>query len=225
LEKKIIITIDGPAGSGKSTVAARLAEKLGVGYLDTGAMYRAVTWGAIHANIDLDDLDAVADYARRCRINMSGSGESFKLFVDGRDITEDIRTPALTNQAHKAANNPQVRAIMVEQQRRIASALGSAVTEGRDQGTAAFPDAEAKFYLDASAPCRARRRWQQLRDKGVDADYEQILADQRQRDARDAGRAVGPLKPAEDAIHIDTTEMTIDQVVAALYDRVHARCE
>jgi CMP/dCMP kinase len=209
----MIITIDGPAGSGKSTVAAKLAEKVGIGYLDTGAMYRAVTWGAIAAGIDLDNAGALGDYAAQCRIEMHGSGDKFQIRLDGRDITAEIRTPELTNQSHKAANNPRVRAVLVKQQRRIAVELGSAVTEGRDQGTVAFPEATVKFYLNASAPCRAGRRWEQLRSKGIEADYERILSDQQQRDARDAGREVGPLKAASDAIVIDTTEMNIEKVV------------
>ena len=214
----LIITIDGPAGSGKSTIAALLARRLDIAYLDTGAMYRAVTLAALERNTPLDDPDALAQLTKSLHIEFRHQANDNLVLLDGRDVSQSIRDPAVTAQAHKIAKLPQVRHLLVDQQRRIAGQLGSLVTEGRDQGSVVFPDTPLKFYLDADPAVRARRRWLQLQQQGRDVSYEQTLNDQIARDARDANRTASPMKVPEQAITIDTAEMTIEQVV----DKLHA---
>ena len=217
---RIIITIDGPAGSGKSTVASQLAGRLGVAYLDTGAMYRAVTLAALERGVQLDDGNALERLVSECRLEIGGQGQEGRVWLDGRDVTNQIRNREVTEQAHKLANEPGVREQLVRQQQRIGEQVGSLVTEGRDQGTVVFPDASYKFYLEANAECRARRRWEQLRGEAVDVSYDDILSSQLKRDKRDAGRSVGPMKAAADAIVVDTTDMSVEQVVQRLYEMV-----
>ncbi|MBN1436773.1 MAG: (d)CMP kinase [Sedimentisphaerales bacterium] len=221
----LIVTIDGPAGSGKSTVAKLLAARLGVTYLDTGAMYRAVTWAALDRRVDLTDGSALAELAGRLKITLQRSGQGDRVLVDGYDITEAIRTSEVSAQAHYIAGAAAVREQLVSQQRRIGETAGSLVTEGRDQGSVVFPDAGFKFYLDASAECRARRRWLQLREKDSTVKLEDVLAAQRERDHRDSTRAVGPMKVPDDAIVVDTSEMAIDDVVEYLYGYIAERRE
>jgi len=222
----MIITIDGPAGSGKSTIAAKLADKLGAVYLDTGAMYRAVTLAAMERNLPLDDAESLADMVKQVRIEFDCDGGNRKVLLDGHDVTGAIRQSEVTRNSHKLADLPAVRQVLVEQQRQIAcQATGGAkqrclVTEGRDQGTVVFADAEYKFYLDATAQCRAKRRWEQLLEMGGAESYEDILAAQQKRDQRDMTRGVGALKKAPGAIVIDTTDMTLEQVVEEMYRRV-----
>jgi len=218
----MIITIDGPAGSGKSTVAALLAKRLGLNYLDTGAMYRAVTWAALEQNVNLDDVQALIDLTRRYHIEASFGEIPNQIRINGRDVTDAIRTPKVTEQAHKIARIPDIRRIMVQRQREIAARSPGVIAEGRDQGTVVFTEADCKFYLDATAECRAQRRWRQLKDTpvGKDLSYADILAAQQERDHRDKNRSVSPLKIPPDARVIDTTNMTIDQVVQTLYQHV-----
>jgi len=232
----MIITIDGPAGSGKSTVAARLAKKLSAAYLDTGAMYRAITWAALQKEVSLDDTAAINELAKKCRIeflwekNKPGTIEKYsipanenqeiehqRIWLDGNEITQDIRSPQVTENAHKIAQNPHVRVTLVQQQRKIAKQSETLVTEGRDQGTVAFPDADYKFYLDASRTTRAKRRWLQQKKNGVNENYEKILEDIIRRDHRDSTRKIAPLKIPPDAIKIDSTNMPVNQVVEMLY--------
>ena len=219
LNMRKIITIDGPAGSGKSTVALQLARRLGVGLLDTGAMYRAVTLAAVRQEIDFDDAGALANLARQCHIELGLGGNADQVRLNGEDVTEAIRTPEITKLAYKIAQVESVREILVAQQRQIAAQSDGMVTEGRDQGTVAFSGADIKFYLDATPPCRARRRWQQYQEAKTNANlsYEEILSAQQHRDQRDAGRSISPLKVPQGAIIVDTTEMTIEQVVEKLY--------
>ena len=158
--------------------------------------------------------------SRRCRISFSCTGGVTRIFLDGKDITGRIRTPEISNASHHIANVAAIRSFLVQQQRRIARELGSLVTEGRDQGSVAFPQAAFKFYLDASCQCRARRRYEQLRQEGRQVEFSQILADQQKRDARDLCRTVGPLVAAPGAVQIDTTNMNIEQVVETLYNYV-----
>jgi len=216
----MIITIDGPAGSGKSTVAARLADRLGVTYLDTGAMYRCVTLAALQRQVDLDDPDALARLAAQIRIEMRREDGLSHVLLDGRDVTDAIRTKDVTDNSGPIADAPGVRAELVAQQQRIGHEAGSLVTEGRDQGTVVFPQAKFKFYLDADAECRARRRHEELVQKGLPVDYETILAAQRRRDERDKNRSVGALKTPQGAAIIDTTNMSIADVVEAIYRHV-----
>jgi len=215
-----IITIDGPAGSGKSTVAVRLAARLGLAYLDTGAMYRAATLAALEQNVPLDEPAVLAELLGRCRIELARPEAPERVFLNGRDVTEGIRSPRVTEQAHYLAGQPALRRGLVEQQRRIAQQCGGLVTEGRDQGTVAFPQAQWKFYLDADPAERARRRWRQRQEKGETVALEEVLAAQQQRDRRDLTRAVGPLRVPDGALVIDTTHLTVAQVVDTLYRHV-----
>jgi len=222
----MVITIDGPAGSGKSTVAAGLAGRLDAAYLDTGAMYRAVTLAALESEQPMDDAVSLAEMAAQCKIAFTRQQNRNCVWLNGRDVTEAIRSRQVTAYCHKLADVPAVRELLVRQQRRIAQEIPILITEGRDQGTVVFPDAKFKFYLDATAECRAKRRRQQIQransEKHDQPDYEEILKAQKQRDQRDVARKVGALKKADNAIVIDTTEMTIDQVVNTLYERVRS---
>jgi cytidylate kinase len=204
----MIVTIDGPAGAGKSSTARELAARLGFLFLDTGAMYRAVTWYCLREGIDLNDEAAVAEAARRGRFVF----ESGRVIVDGAEVTREIRRSAVTDQTRFIAGNNRVRAQLVDLQRQLACGA-DVVTEGRDQGTVAFPHAECKFYLTASPLKRALRRQSDLAQGGEQVPLEEILARQEGRDRRDANREFGALKPAPDAIAIDTSELSFDEVV------------
>ena len=207
----MIVTIDGPAGAGKSSAARRLANELGFEFLDTGAMYRAVTWAALNKKIDLRDLDAVYQLAAQIKIALSNN----RVFVDGCDVSQEIRDPEVTAQISSVADNTRVRRLLVDQQRAIA-ATGNFVCEGRDQGTVAFPHADCKIFLTASPKSRAQRRVAELNDSGQQAEFQEILDQQNERDRRDSIRPVGNLVKAHDAIEFRTDELTLDQVVSQL---------
>jgi cytidylate kinase len=211
----MIVTIDGPAGAGKSTVARKLAERLGFRFLDTGAMYRAVTLAALRRNVDLQDAAAIGQLANQVSMRLDHS----QVFLDEVDVTKEIRTAEVTDQTRFVASNRAARAHLVQLQQRLA--LGqNMVTEGRDQGTVAFPNAECKFFLTASDEERARRRWEQLTAEGIDVELSEILTKQRQRDREDAARAVGPLVPAQDAVIVSTDGLTEGEVVERLAQAV-----
>ncbi len=216
----MIITIDGPAGSGKSTVAAALAKRLGIAYLDTGAMYRAVTLAALQKQVSLDDPEMLETVLRNSLIEVAKSDAPDRVWLNGRDVTEEIRSHEVTENAHKIAAQPRLRKLLVAQQCHIAEQVGSLVAEGRDQGTIVFPDARIKFYLDADSACRARRRWEQIKSSGSDISCQEVLTKQQQRDQRDRTRQNSPLQVPEGAIIIDTTNLTFDQVVETLYRHV-----
>ena len=219
----MIITIDGPAGSGKSTAARQLANALGIAYLDTGATYRAVTWKVLCGGIDPQDASAVAAAARSADIRLVPAGEAVRVFLDGQDVTREIRSAEVSDNSHYVAGCPQARQVLVDLQRRIGAELGSFVTEGRDQGTVVFPEADVKFFLDADPRVRARRRVEELAAAGRPVDYGQVLDAIRRRDERDSTRAVAPLTRPQGAIVIDTTDMTIEQVTAAMLGHVEPR--
>src|SRR3954470_15540698 len=200
-----VIAIDGPAGSGKSTVARQLAERLGLDYLDTGAMYRAVAFAALRRMLDPDDDDKVAAVAREMTLDVSVAAVT----VDGVDATVEIRGPEVTRAVSIVAANPGVRDELRRRQREWAAAHGGGVIEGRDIGTVVFPDAELKVYLTASPEARAQRRAQEV----TELDYETVAAARARRDAIDQGRDHSPLTAAGDAVHVDTTDRTIDEVV------------
>jgi CMP/dCMP kinase len=207
----MIITIDGPAGAGKSSVARALARRLGFRFLDTGAMYRAVALAGMRRGLDWDLPEDLARLAQGLDIRLSGE----RILLDGEDVTEAVRTSEVTAVTRYAADNPSVRARLVELQRRLAHA-DNVVTEGRDQGTVAFPHAACKIFLTASPEERARRRWRDLQLQGEPVALAQVLAAQAQRDREDAGRAVGPLVPAPDAIQICTDGLTLEEAVDKL---------
>jgi cytidylate kinase len=214
----MIVTIDGPAGTGKSTVARTLADRLGFEFLNTGAMYRAVALVCLERNISITDEAAVG--AVPATIAMSFRDN--RLWLDGRDVSDAIRMPAVTEAASLVASNPLVRAQLAEMQRRCGEGV-NLVTEGRDQGTVVFPHAECKVFLTAGAEERARRRQQQLQAQGRDVPFAEILADQQLRDERDATRACAPLRPAEDAVIVDTSTQSIDEVLDRLEMLVRMR--
>jgi len=220
----LIITIDGPAASGKSTVARLLAEKLGASFLDTGAMYRAVTLAAMKTGVDLNDQQELLDIARDCEFEFSTAGGRTTVCLDNVDITDRIRDPEVTANAMYIAGAPNVRAELVRMQRQFAAGREKVVTEGRDQGTVAFADADVKFFLTADPAERARRRQADLNVGDSGQSLEQIQRAIEKRDKSDQSRAVGPLKPADDAIVVDTTALTIDEVVEKLLGLVKERC-
>ena len=204
----MIVTIDGPAGAGKSSTARRLAERLGFRFLDTGAMYRAVALAAVERGLPLDEPRPWAELARSLTIEYRDS----TLFLDGRDVSQAIRTPQITAVTHYAANNPAVREHLVQLQRQAAG-HDDLVTDGRDQGTVVFPEAECKIFLTASPGERARRRFEELRARGEQVSLEEVLADQLKRDERDASREIAPLLPAADAKIVCTDGMQPEEVV------------
>lgn len=208
-----VIAIDGPAGSGKSTVSRRLAERLGLAYLDTGAMYRAVAFAALRRDVDPDDSEKVAALARDLELDVSLDA----VVVDGVDATVEIRGPEVTRAVSIVAANPAVREELRQRQREWAAAHGGGVIEGRDIGTVVFPSAELKVYLTASADERAQRRAKEV----TELDYETVAADLARRDALDQGRDDSPLTTAADAVYVDTTDHTIDEVVDEVMKRLH----
>ncbi|MBN2593055.1 MAG: (d)CMP kinase [Sedimentisphaerales bacterium] len=220
----LIITIDGPAASGKSTTARLLARKLDASFLDTGAMYRAVTLAAMQAGIDLNDEQKLLDITQKFDFQFSDRAGKMTVRIDDADVTEQIRSLEVTANARFIAAAPKVREELVKMQRHFAAVRRKIVTEGRDQGTVAFGDADIKFYLTADSFERARRRQAELLTKGIDGDLEQIQEAIEKRDKSDESRAVGPLKPAEDAIVIDTTNLSIEQVVEKLAGYVEEKC-
>jgi cytidylate kinase len=220
----LTVTIDGPAASGKSTVARLLAEKLGASFLDTGAMYRAVTLAAMQSGIDLSDRQKLLDIVQSHEFEFSVDAGKTTVRLDSVDITERIRDPEVTANARYIAGAPNVRGQLVQMQRRLAADREKVVTEGRDQGTVAFADADIKFFLTADPAERARRRRADLKTPDNSQSLEQIQKAIEQRDRSDQSRAVGPLKPAQDAIIVDTTALTIDQVVEKLLRFVKERC-
>ena len=208
----LVIAVDGPAGSGKSTVSKKIAKALGLLYIDTGAMYRALTLKAIRQNLDLEDERALISLASSTKIDLMEAKGALKVHLDGEDVADLIRTPELTKKVKYIARVPGVRQEMVKLQRAIGERTG-AVLEGRDIGTVVFPDASFKFYLDADVEERAYRRHKELTELGQKVSLEDIKKDVVLRDESDMKRSVGALKKASDAIIIDTTNLSADEVV------------
>lgn len=207
-----IIAIDGPAGSGKSTVAKALAARLGLEYLDTGAMYRSVTFAALRRGIDPDEAEVVARLAQDVTIDVRSGG----VVVDGVDASTEIRGPEVSRAVSVVAANAAVRTEMVRRQREWVAQRGGGVLEGRDIGTVVFPDAQLKVYLTADPEVRAQRRAKEV----TDLDYETVAADLARRDAYDQGREVSPLTEADDAFLLDTTGLGVDEILDAIIDRL-----
>jgi len=215
--KPSTITIDGPAASGKSTIGELLARQLDYLYFDTGVMYRAVTWAALSRGIEIADETAVTQLAETLQIDVAppdtDDGRQYTVRADGVDVTWELRTPAVDAHVSTVSAYPGVRRAMVTQQRRVA-AEGGVVMVGRDIGTVVLPDADLKLYLDASVEERARRRWKEIQGRGKAADYAAVLAAMRRRDQIDSNREVSPLRVADDAVVVDTTDMAIAEVLA-----------
>ncbi len=208
----MIITIDGPAGSGKSTAARKLAAAMSIPYLDTGAMYRAVAFKALETQTPLDDAEALIQLAKATEIALDCGPTHVRVIMDGRDVSEAIRSMRVNAHTSQVAQVQGVREVLVEKQREIGARLGSLVTEGRDQGSVVFPDADAKFFVDASDTKRAERRYHEMLADGEDVRFEDVLENLRQRDARDQRQWTPLLEPGQ-AIQIDTTHMNIAEVV------------
>ncbi len=216
----MLIAIDGTAGTGKSSVGKAVAAKLGYGFLSTGEMYRALDYKVFEKQINPEDHDAVLAAARALRFTFARQPDAaLKMFVDGEFLGEKIHLEEVGNVASRVSTNAEARRVLTEKMREVGE-NGGVVMEGRDVGTVVFPDAEIKFYLDASAEERANRRVKQLQEAGQKADYEQILALIKERDYRDSHRAASPLKPADDALIIDTSALNMQQVIEAVLEKL-----
>lgn len=207
--KEIIrIAVDGPSGAGKSTIAKAIAKKLCIDYIDTGAMYRAVGYKMLQEGIAMDDIPAIAEMLKKTEIDFSGGN----IYLDGENINDRIRTEEISKQASDCSALGIVRAKLTEQQQKMGEKK-SVIMDGRDIGTVVFPEAEFKFYITATAEERASRRYKELIAKGEDVTYDKVLADIKQRDYNDSTREINPLKKADDALELDTTEMGIEEVI------------
>lgn len=216
-----VITIDGPSGTGKGTISLQLAKRLGWHFLDSGALYRLVAFGAQQQGLGLDDSGALADYARHLPVQfISQEGLSeLTIYLNNQDVSQDIRSESAGNAASKVAAMGPVRDALLARQRDFRQPPGL-VADGRDMGTTVFPDADLKIYLTASPKIRAQRRYKQLKEKGIDVSLSALVKDITERDERDANRSVSPLKPAADAVLVDTSSLTIDEVMALVMSLV-----
>jgi CMP/dCMP kinase len=223
MSRPLIIAIDGPSGAGKSTLGRRLARELGLLYIDTGAMYRAVALAAEGEGADLSDAERVAEVARRVSIRLEGDPDSLRVILDGRDVSAEIRGEGVGGAASVVSTIPEVRREMVRRQREMGAGGVGVVLDGRDIGTVVFPSADVKFFLTAAAEERARRRFDEERVKAGGQSFEATLADINERDRRDSTRDDSPLRAASDALRIDTTELSLDEVFARMLRVVRER--
>lgn len=215
MRDRIRIAVDGPSGAGKSTIAKAVAQRLSIDYIDTGAMYRAVGYKLLKEGVSLEDLEKVAEVLARTDIDFSCGN----IYLDGENINDKIRTEEISRQASACSALGIVREKLTEQQQEM-GARKSVIMDGRDIGTVVFPDAEYKFYITASAEERAKRRYKELLEKGQEAAYEKVLADIKQRDYNDTTRKINPLRKAEDALTVDTTEMSREEVIDFICSRL-----
>ena len=220
-----VIAIDGPSGAGKSSTARAVARRLGILFLDTGSLYRAIALRVLASGVPADDEAAVARCAGEARIDLAGTPDDPRVLLDGEDVTEDIRTPAVSEMSSRLAAQSGVRRRLVELQRQFPP-RGPVVAEGRDLGTVVFPDAQVKIYLDADLATRAQRRTRELQARGIAVSHSDVQEDLERRDQRDRGRVDSPLKQAEDARIIDTSGLTLEQQIDAVLRviRAHPEC-
>lgn len=215
--KNIVITVDGPSGAGKGTLCHALADKLGFDFLDSGAIYRILALAAVKHGIDFENELALAELGRNLNVKFVPENNEIQVILDGENVGDQIRTAEAGQNASKIAVYPQVREALLQRQRDFRSTKGL-IADGRDMGTVVFPDAEIKFFLDASAEERTKRRVKQLQEKGFNANFDEILAEIKERDFRDRNRPVAPLIPAKDAMILDSTHLSIEEVIQqALY--------
>ncbi len=217
--KNIVITVDGPSGVGKGTLCHALADKLGFDFLDSGAIYRILALAAAKNGIDFENELALAELGRKLDVKFVPENNEIQVILDGENVGDQIRTAEAGQNASKIAVYPQVREALLQRQRDFRSTKGL-IADGRDMGTVVFPDAEIKFFLDASAEERTKRRVKQLQEKGFNANFDEILAEIKERDFRDRNRPVAPLVPAKDAMILDSTHLSIEEVIQQALDYI-----
>ena len=217
-----VVALDGPAGSGKSTIAKLVAKRLGIHYIDTGAMYRAVTLMAIKEKVNTKSEEELTALAKRCAIEFKYEEKGLKVFVNGQDVTEEIRLPEVSKLSSDIADSIGVRKHLVSLQQKMGES-GGVILDGRDIGSLVFPNAEFKFYLDASVEERAKRRFKELKAKGIEQNFEDVKKDISARDKRDKERPFGALKLVPDATKVDTTDLGIEEVVDLIASRIHTK--
>ena len=222
MKRKLIVTIDGPSGAGKSTVSQLLAERLKYQYIDTGALYRVVALKVKQENLDPEDEDGLSSLCNRLDVSSGQENGKLGFFLEGKDVSEEIRTPEMSLLASEVSAKKVVRDTLLKIQRKLGDG-GGIVVEGRDMGTVVFPEAEVKFFLNASLNIRGERRFKQYRDKGKVFDLDKIIREIEKRDSDDTRRALSPLKPADDAIEVDSTKMNLEEVVEAMLKIVQQR--
>ena len=216
----LIVAVDGPSGTGKSTMCRALAKRMGAKYVDTGAMYRVATLAVLRAGVDPADTARVIEATADLPLAVSDDPDSTQVLLGGEDVKDEIRGPEVTRHVSAVSAIPEVRVNLVELQRKLTREAGRAIVEGRDIGTVVLPDAPAKIFMTASAEVRAQRRYNQDIAAGREADFDAVLADVQRRDDADSSRAASPLRPAEDAVLVDTSELTPDEVLQALTEVV-----
>jgi cytidylate kinase len=219
LKPNIIITIDGPAGSGKSTISKLLGEELGLDCLDTGAMYRLVAWALREERKEDLSGEGLLLFLKDLDFVIEGNGPAQRVWIKGRDVSREIRTPEISRLSSDVSTKPEVRLVLAEKQRAVGK-KGGLIAEGRDMGTVIFPQADFKFFLDASLEVRAGRRYQELIQRGLPASLEEVKREMGQRDLQDEQRALAPLRPAPEAQVIDTSDLSTGQVLAKILDRI-----
>ncbi len=218
--KRLLITIDGPAGAGKTTISRLLSRRLGYAYLDTGALYRGVAWAVHRGGVDPDDEAAVTALCRKIDLKFVPGPDRTLFYVNGEDATDAIRTPAVTMLSSRVSAHPGVRACLLDRQRAMGREK-AVVVEGRDMGTVVFPEADVKFFLTASLEVRAARRFAEMKT-GTAQTLVDVTTDMQTRDRNDASRAVAPLKPADDAILIDASVMPVETVIERMLEHIHS---
>jgi cytidylate kinase len=219
---RLVIAIDGPSGSGKSTIGKAVARRLGYLYIDSGAVYRAVGLKALNGGASFENDSALGAIARDAFIQLKGDPDHLRVFLDGMDVTREIRAPEVSRASSVVATIPEVRQVVVDKLREM-SREGGVVMDGRDIGTKVFPDAQVKLFLDASLDVRARRRWEEDRERGRQVSLETVTAELEERDRRDTGRLATPLVKAADAVFIDTSELSLDAVTERVLEIVNSR--